>query len=93
MTTQSVTTAPAWHEPDSPPRWLRLTDGRLVATWERILSAAAWIARWDDIDQSSGRIRPGETTISIDAGHTVVNLDAAGARRLAVELLAAAGDG
>ncbi len=69
-----------------PPRWLRLADGRMVATHERIISAAVWIAREDEL-HPEGRMTPGAVTIHIDAEEP---LDAAGAQRLAADLLEAA---
>jgi hypothetical protein len=71
---------------DTPPRWLRLDDGRMVATHERIISDAVWLAREDDL-LPDGRMRAGPVTIHLDAPDT---LDAAGARALAAGLVEAA---
>lgn len=79
--------APGWIEPDSPPRWLRLADGRTVAAWERMVSAAVWIAR-EDVLAPDGRTTPGETTIHVEQGLDGMRPDVA--RRLAAELLTAA---
>jgi hypothetical protein len=56
-----------------------------IYSWERIVSAAVWIAREDRIED--GRMLPGEATIHVDHQDA---LDAVGARRLAAELVAAA---
>lgn len=64
---------------------LHLTEGRMVATYERIVSSAVWIAREHDLD--GGQARPGTITIHIPHQDA---LNAAGTRRLAAELLAAA---
>jgi hypothetical protein len=56
--------APDWMDPDSPPRWLRLADGRTVITWERVVSATVWLAREDGIG-TDGRSVAGPTTIHV----------------------------
>jgi hypothetical protein len=80
-------TPPAWIEPDSPPRWLRLDDGRMVASWERVVSAAVWIAREDDLSPD-GQTLPGDTTIHVEQGLDGMTPDAV--RELATALLDAA---
>jgi hypothetical protein len=67
------------------PQLLRLTNGRLVITHERIVSATVWLAREDHLDD--GRTVSGETSIHVDCQE---GLDPVAAHRLAAELVAAA---
>lgn len=81
-------TAPTWAELDGRGDHLHLADGALIFTWERIVSPAVWLSREDRV--TDGRVTPGVTTVNVDAGHAVFELDAEAARLLAAELLEAA---
>lgn len=78
--------APDWIEPDAAARWLRLADSRTVITWERIVSAAVWLAREDSI-YADGRSVAGPTTIHV--GEPQDGLTLTEAAELAADLLTA----
>jgi hypothetical protein len=80
----SNATPPAWVAPDATPDYSLLCDG--VLSWERLVSAAVWVDRVDTVADAG--VQPGPDRIHVDCPEAGV--DAAAARSLAAELLAAA---
>ena len=81
--------APSWCEPGAEPRWDALTDGHgdiMICTWTRNIGADVWIMAEDRVD--GGRVIRSAPRIHVDGQD---GFDSAAARRLARELLQAAG--
>jgi hypothetical protein len=79
-------TAPAWCEPGARPGWDRLAaDGSSILSWSRDVGSV-WIGCYDRIEDGEWVRSPALIYGELPAD----GLDAAGARRLAAELLAAA---
>ena len=69
-----------WAQPGAQAEVLRLTDGRTILAWERIISDDVWLVREGSLG-ADGRIVAGPTMIHV-AEHQD-GLDAARARELA----------
>jgi hypothetical protein len=83
-------TPPPWTLPGAQPTWDSLTEGgATVLSWTRDIGDQVWIAA--DTMIEDGRWVRGPTLIRFHPDAAGIGMDAAGARRLAGELLAAAG--